>query len=415
MNPFLLAVGGYDTNIRLFDSLHKEPVRMLQFYDQQVLRVAFSGSAPVPHASPLFLAVAGSPSVAVYDVTTSHTSPNTFAVFQGHLEAVTAVGFEPNHNAFVYSASEDGTLQTWLPKLAAAAQSPYPSFHAHPLRHPMRSAASSKFSLPAKIVNNKDDGTTVAIHDATYYPPLDVFFTVDFIGRLRVWNHHTASLRSEHIPHPNRRNLQCIELSHDYSTLVMANFDGFVFIYDTRSVLAHDIARPNSSSKPITPLTIRASNSYIPRVKLSRSGDLLVCAMQSGIKIFKMSDILTDRASNKAVSMSETEEHSVMPVREFTGRPGWIWDASFIEDSEKYLFTCSSVTQVMMWHIDNLASSVELRGFPKPTVCLAVRERIPSSPHPNTSFTSLEKPSHTSFNGRSAACQDGLVNHGPVT
>ncbi|KAI0559332.1 WD40/YVTN repeat-like containing protein [Gracilaria domingensis] len=416
MNPFLLAVGGYDTNIRLFDSVNNEPVRMLQFCDQQVLRLAFSGSAPVPTDAPLFLAVAGSPSVAVYDVSTNHTSPNMFAIFQGHLEAVTAVGFEPNHNAFVYSASEDGTLQTWLPKLAAPPQSPYPSFHSHSVPHPMLSAASATFALPAKLVNNKPDGTTVAIHDAAYYPPRDVFFTVDFLGRFRVWNHRTSSLMSEHIPHPSCRNLQCIDLSHDYSNVVMANFDGFVFIYDTRSVLASDINRPNTLSKPLTPLTIRASNSYIPRVKLSYSGALLVCTRSGAIKIFKMSDILNDRVSKKPASINQVEEHSVMPVREFTGRPGWIWDASFIEDSEKLLFTCSSVTQVMLWHIDNLGCSVELTGFPKPTVCLAVRERRLPSPHQHSSTSAaLNRLQRTSLNGRNTTCQDGLFNHGSVT
>ncbi|PXF47454.1 Target of rapamycin complex subunit LST8 [Gracilariopsis chorda] len=420
MNRFLLAVGGYDTTIRLFDNIQLPPARTLQFCDQQIIRLAFSGSGPVPVTSPLFLAVAGSPSVAVYDVTSHDTSPNIFAIFQGHLEAVTAVGFEPKHTAFVFSASEDGTLQTWIPKLAAPAQSPYPSFHSRPIQHPMISPASSQFSVPAKMVNKKDNGKNVPIHDAVYFPPHDYFFTADFLGRLRVWDHRTASLRSEHIPHPSKRNLQCMDLSHDYRTLVIANFDGLVFVYETAALLPHDMHHPEPLEHHVIPLTVRASNSYIPRIKLSHNCNYLVCSTRSGAtRVYRMSDVCTipepspQRSDQDSSEPSEDEDRYIMPFREPHLRPGWIWDVSFIEGSDDYLFTCSSTAQVMLWDLNNVGHYTELKGITRPASCIALRERTtpPSLQNPaNATLTGQRM--RNPVNGRTVrfACNDSSVS-----
>lgn len=392
MSSFTLVTGGYDTTIRFFDASNQAMVHTIQFCDQQVLRLAFSSDRPVLHSSPLFLIAGGSPSVAVYNVTTAHIPPTLFQIYQRHTEAITAVGFEPRHTAFCFSASEDGTLHTWIPELTAHAhhhaqvQDPtHSGTSPDPFQHPMAAGAylsdgSPRFSSVPCIMRNTGPNGLVPIHDAVYYPPSDLFFTADLMGRLRIWHHLRAAPTAMVIPHPSKRNLQCLELSHNYSTLVAANFSGYVFIYDVQKLLKE----PTSA----VPITFRAYESYIPRVRLSMSGALLVCTTCTGtIKVFRMvditacqtprqpeTDIRTPVAENQASSLDDPL--SIAPTREFTGHRGWIWDAAFVEDREDYLFTCSSNMQVMLWALHDIQNSTPYPGHHKGVVCLAVRERM---------------------------------------
>lgn len=372
-------------------------IRTLQFVEQQVLRLAFSSDKPIPHDAPLFLIAGGSPNVAVYDVSNPRTPPNTFQVYQGHSEAITAVGFEPKHTAFAFSASEDGTLQTWLPQLAAhqMPQNPHqdpnlpPHYVVPTLVHPMaagayRSNGAMRFnSVPATMDNTGPHGLA-PIHDAVYFPPADLFFTADFYGRLRIWDHKTSSLLSTILPHPSKRNLQCLELSADHTILAMANFDGRVFIYNIHQLLT-------DSSKAV-PVTFRANDGYIPRIRLSFNISLLVCTTCSGaIKVFRMPDILNHCNSdvNEADDQGRRElpqddANAITPVREFIGHLGSIWDAAFVEDRDDYLFTCSSNSrqcinnnrQVMLWALDDIDNSTQYTGHQKGVVCMAVREKM---------------------------------------
>lgn len=382
MCSFTLATGGYDNSIRFFDATNQTMIRTIQFCDQQVLRLAFSGDRPVSSDAPLYLIAGGSPSVAVYDVSSQHTSPTLFQVYQGHSEAITAVGFEPRHTAFVYSASEDGTLQTWLPQLApmnVQQQHHYQHLSSpHAALHPLAAGATledgrPRFpSVPARMRNDGRNGP-VPIHDAVYYPPTDLFFTADHAGRLGIWRHATALRTATLIPHPSKRNLQCLDLSSDYRLLVVANFDGLVFLYHVDNMLADP-----SSAVPVS--SFRANSTYIPRVRLSVTISLLVCTTSSGvIKVFRLADVMGRGAPLRLpshASSDEQSEESVTPIREFTGHPGWVWDAAFVEDRDDYLFTCSSNMQVMLWALNDIQSSIEYAGHEKGVVCLAVRERM---------------------------------------
>lgn len=398
-SQFILATGGYDTFVRFFDAQNQSLVRTVQFCDQHVIRIAFSGTGKVPVNHPLYLVVGGSLTVCVYDVSTNDTPPNIFAPFKGHTDPITAVGFEPINSSFVYSASEDGTLQTWVPDPAIA---PHPHMHAgmpppypnatmtngmyprsamhmglgrYPLPPGRRFPSGRRFN--ATKFENMGPSGLVAIHDATYFPPDDLFFTVDAEGRLRVWDHESGQCRGEFVPCRSRRNIQCLELSADYRTLVMANFDGLVFIYDVNRML--------TDSGHVEPITFRANSNYITRVRLSSTSNLLVCTTKQGaIKVFRMQDIFASK--NKPLEkekQSENEkqsEESVTPVWDFGSHPGWVWDAAFVADSEEYLFTCSSSMQVMLWTLNNIGHSLEYKGHQKSVVCLAVKERCTGKP-----------------------------------
>lgn len=384
MSTFILATGGYDPSVRFYDATTQSLIRTLPFPDQHVLRLAFSGKGPVAADEPLYIMVGGAPTICVYDITTNDTSPHIFQPYTGHTEAVTAVGFEPKHSAFVYSASEDGTLHTWLPEYnhnpAAQAYLGFPQYTIpavsgngiNPYMHAERPGILGQHRLddepfvPAKFENRGPVGM-VAIHDAIYYPDEDLFFTVDALGRVRAWDRKGSEKtpRCEAIPHHSRRNLQCVELSADCTTLLTANFDGLVFVYNVKELL------DNSN---VTPVSFRANSCYITRIRLSASGNLLACTTKSqSTKVFQMSDVMS---GNGTVDTSEqSQDETVTPRWDFAEHPGWVWDVSFVGELEDYLFTCSSNMRIMLWDLNNVRRSSQYKCHQKPVVCLAVKER----------------------------------------
>lgn len=108
--------------VLLKDASNGTIIRQLPFSDGEIRRVVFSGNGPVLAAAPLYVVCGSLGTVGVFDVSTNDTPTNKFAPYTGHNAAVTACGFEPNHTYFAYSASEDGTLQTWRPNLINASK-----------------------------------------------------------------------------------------------------------------------------------------------------------------------------------------------------------------------------------------------------------------------------------------------------
>jgi len=349
---FIVASGGYETQIRLHDQ-DANLVRTLQFPDVQVLHISFSGRRSSPAGDRLLLAVGGSPKIGVYDISPEAVSPTPFYMYDMHTAAVTCVGFEPSASEFLYSSSEDGTLQVWIP----VTRNPEAKLPRNTLRTYFNRGNISSSNL-------------IPINDTVFHPEKMLYFTVDSLGRLRIWDHNEKKgegLTKSIVPHKTQRHLQCIDISSDYSMVVMANLDGLVFIYRVDECLSKD--------KPV-PAIIRPSGSYVTRVRLSESMNLLACPLTSGIKVFRMRDINLRNDPND----DQGELQDVSPVQLFGDRPGWIWDASFVGDSEDYLITCSSNTSVRLWDLNSFSKSRDFPPSRKAVVCLAVKEFLPDTP-----------------------------------
>lgn len=382
MSNFLLAVGGYSNTVLLKDASNGRVIRQLPFPDGEVLRVAFSGNGPVPVAEPLYLAVCGSLGrVRVFDVSTNDTPMNKYAPYTGHNAAVTACGFEPNRTSFAYSASEDGTLQTWRPTLinasglSASCGTPQASQSGSLVDEGIPQGANGNrevvvfqpFHGPFCQTKFENWGPSclVAIHDATYYPPKDLFFTVDALGRLRIWDHGLKKVRTEVIPHRSRRSINCVELSSDYGLLVLANYDGLLFVYDVKKIV--------SDSVIAKPLSFRGSSSYITRVRLSVSITLLVCTTkQDGVKVYRMTDVMAYGVPQ--TSIRHLVDETVTPHREYPTSSGWVSDAAFVGNTDEYLVTSSSNKEVIRWNLDDPQLTMTYHDLPWAAVTLAVKE-----------------------------------------
>lgn len=203
-----------------------------------IFRLAFSCDTNInKDEEQLLLAAAGCPTIAVYKLGLK-ACERPFFLYEEHRMAVTAFEFEPTHSNFLYSASEDGTLRVWVP---------------------LRDIPGNTL----RVYRNKDILRKLCpINDAKMHPTIRLYFTVDSLGRLRLWHHNVRDggeiALANHVPHPSNWHLHCLDLSSDGEMLVTANFDGFVFIYRVWDLM------PNSNA-PVMPMVVQPTNRHISR------------------------------------------------------------------------------------------------------------------------------------------------------
>jgi WD40 repeat protein len=360
MSQFILATGGYESTVRIFDAQNASLLRTIQFSDSQILQLAFSSSGPVEYGAPLTLAVAGSPRISLYDVSARSNSTNATFVFEGHTGPVTAVGFDPRPTPrFLYSASEDKTLQVWKP------QAPPPPAGGHLGTHPQQQppVRSSPACVIRKFVNR------YPINAAVYHGRTEAFFTADTRGMIRVWSLDSDVPISEVSPHPTRRHLQTLELSSDNTRLVSANADGRVFVYEVSDLLA------DPTLPPLSTFLVADEKAYITRTRLSSDSTKLACTLSTGmVSVFRMEDVIS-RHDEERKDQYGAVDSIVQPCKCFRGHIGWVWDAVFVGEQSNYLFTCSTNTHVILWNLEDDHSSTEYPGHTKAVVCLAIVEQ----------------------------------------
>ncbi|XP_049848450.1 uncharacterized protein LOC126315249 [Schistocerca gregaria] len=107
MPNIILATGGFDHTIKLWEVSNKSCYRTLQFSESQVNKLELTPNRK-------YLAAAGNPHIKLYELTSNN--PNPVSNFSSHKTNVTAIGFEKQGD-FLYSGSEDGTIKIWDPRL----------------------------------------------------------------------------------------------------------------------------------------------------------------------------------------------------------------------------------------------------------------------------------------------------------
>jgi WD40 repeat protein len=374
MSQFILATGGYESTVRIFDAQNASLLRTIQFSDSQVLQLAFSGVGPVAYDAPLTLAVAGSPRISLYDVSARSSSTNPTFVFEGHTGPVTSVGFDPsNPPKFVYSASEDKTLQVWKPLVVPPAASGYPSTHPQQQQQQQQTPVRSSSACVMAKFENK-----YPINAAVYFAPEELFFTADTRGLIRIWSLKSGKASGEALgeasPHPTNRHLQTLELSSDKTRLVSANADGKVFVYEVSDLLSDPSLPPLSTFQAVD------EKAYITRTRLSMDCSKLACTLSTGVvTVFHMEDVICRHAEERKDQYGRVDS-TVEPCRQFRGHVGWVWDAVFVGEQSNYLFTCSTNTHVILWNLDEEHSSTNYPGHTKAVVCLAIVEQYQADP-----------------------------------
>lgn len=332
--------------------------------------------------------------MALYDASIQCPSASPLFVFEGHVGPITAVGFDPTSPPrFVFSASEDKTLQMWKPVpqgVLGALFSKSKDFEGKPHRpdhededmnsDSSRQRTSRSVSLARQHFPEVERGKDAlfkwtndsSINAAVFYAQDEQFITADRSGRIKMWKYGSHSPVRVITPGRPAKHLQTLELSFDNSILVSADTMCNVFLYHMRNVVA------DQHCLPLVTIPVDSARNYISRTRLSANNRTLACTISTGkVKVFNLPDI---SGCDTAVDNDKKQElKSLISVRrEFVAHASWVWDAVFVGDASNYLFTCSFNAQVMLWDLDSdvsVKSTAEYRPHTKAVVCLAIKEQ----------------------------------------
>ncbi len=299
----ILATAGYDHTVRFWQAPTGVCQRTLQHADSQVNALEITPDKQ-------YLAVAGNPSVSLFECHTNNANPVT--TFAGHTSNVTSVGF-PKNAKWMFTGSEDGSVKIW------------------DLRAPGYQ----------RDYRGKSPISTVALH-----PNQGELICGDEDGNIRIWDLSANMCSSELIPDGNTP-IRSLSIASDASTLVAASNRGTCFVWKMSS----------AKNVPSLELThkIDAHSSYI--LKCLLSPDSKVLATASADETIKLWNV------DNGFSLDKT----------LLGHTSWVWDCAFSADSA-YLVSASSDRTSKLWDIKNGDVIIDYKGHGKVLTSVALND-----------------------------------------
>jgi G protein beta subunit-like protein len=190
MMPVVLATGGFDHKIRLWEATTGTCPKLFRFADSQVNCLSISSDKTR-------LLAGGNPMISMFDLMGSSDSPSQ--KYEGHTNNVTSLGFQRDGKWF-YSASEDGTVSIW------------------DTRSPTRQRTYDCNS---------------AVNSVTLNPNQVELITGDQSGTIRVWDLTMNACRCEHTPMPDCP-IRSVSIACNASIMCAGSHKGRMYVYDTR-------------------------------------------------------------------------------------------------------------------------------------------------------------------------------------
>eukprot|EP00172_Hildenbrandia_rubra_P004525 Plantae.Rhodophyta-Hildenbrandia_rubra.ctg9314.p1 GENE.Plantae.Rhodophyta-Hildenbrandia_rubra.ctg9314~~Plantae.Rhodophyta-Hildenbrandia_rubra.ctg9314.p1 ORF type:complete len:382 (+),score=58.47 Plantae.Rhodophyta-Hildenbrandia_rubra.ctg9314:177-1322(+) len=361
---FLVATGGFDTKVRLFNA---ETGELLTTYliESHVVAMAFSGKPRTPSSirSKLYLAVASAAQIHVFVV--SPKPANGIVPILSlplHEKAITAVGFGRD-DLFVYSADESGLIVTWNPDENDAR------------RFATQGTRGGRQPQITVFWRGKNDA---GINAMVYNDERDMFVTADKAGALKVWDiprqecivkTRPCEDRSKKKTIPRDKNvpvryLQTCEISVDNRIVIVGSPDGWLFVYSFENLL-----KGSCTKDPPPPIRLENGVEYILRTSISVDQKFFAVATSTKkIVVYHLKEILN----------LKPDETKLKPHRTLKGHKDWVWDIAFIggvEDDQHYLISCSTDSTLRLWKVEE--ATCVLDTFPKAQkglTCLAMKE-----------------------------------------
>jgi G protein beta subunit-like protein len=348
----LLATGGYDHCVRLWEASNGTCYQKLQHEGSQINELEISPNKQ-------WIAAAGNPQIRLYDVNASDTKPTR--TFEGHSNNVTAIGFH-KEGKWLYSGSEDGSLKIWDLRASGVAR---------------------EFSAPncQREYENRSAINTVALH-----PNQGELLTGDQSGHIRVFD--LAENKMSHSMMMSEENVavRSISVATDGSIATAASDTECAVwrlrkgdnmaceFFSHRQFTAHSkyilkcLISPNICSIATTSADATVRIWSVPAI-LEGSSDTTRSTVvrdpsttvknssgepsaESGLQPVDEATTPSDEASAadtpvaKLSAAGASLQHrglltGLRPTKELVGHQRWVWDAVFSADSA-YIVTASS-------------------------------------------------------------------------
>jgi len=316
-DPVILATGGYDHQIRLWQAHSGICLRNIHHQDSQVNDMEVSPDRQM-------LAVAGYQHIRMFDMNSNN--PNPVINYDGVTKNVSVVGFH-DEGKWMFTGGEDNSARIW------------------DLRS--RNLQCQKIFHASAPVN------TMCLH-----PNQAVVLIGDQSGVIHIWD-----LRSDNneqlVPEPDAA-IQCICIDA-YGTMVAAvNNKGTCYLWTIPAATAHQSASADEPVQLKQQARFNAHQKYALKCQFSPDATLLATTSADGtVKIWKTADrSLMTELKNKAQR--------------------WVWDCAFSGESQ-YIITASSDSNARLWNVETGEMKREYSGHQKAITCLAFKDDIPPS------------------------------------
>ncbi|KAL1453137.1 hypothetical protein WDU94_007308 [Cyamophila willieti] len=322
MDSVILATGGYDHTIKLWQAASGTCTRTMQHADCQVNALRITPDRQL-------LASAGYQHIRMYDFVSNN--PNPVINYEGVSKNVVEVGFH-EEGKWMFTGGEDCSARIW------------------DLRSRSNFQCQRIFQVSAPV-------TCVCLH-----PNQGELIVGDQSGVVHIWD-----LRTDHneqlIPAGNNdSSIQSLDIDCQSQRLAAVNSLGTCYIWQLSNPSSGslEVISAETTSPPSPPRVTKAT----PTHKMAAHGRYaLHCVFSPDCKL------LATTSADQTARIWDTTDFTL--VRELgTSNQRWVWDAAFTLDS-KYLLTASSDGAARLWNIDTGEVEREYSGHQKAITSLA--------------------------------------------
>ncbi|KAI5698838.1 hypothetical protein M8J75_012584 [Diaphorina citri] len=337
MDSVILATGGYDHTIKLWQAASGICTRTMQHADSQVNALRITPDKQL-------LASAGYQHIRMYDF--GSNNPNPVINCEGVSKNVVEVGFQED-GKWMFTGGEDCRARIW------------------DLRSRSTLQCTRIFQVSAPV-------TCVCLH-----PNQGELIVGDQSGVVHIWD-----LRTDHneqlVPAGNNdSSIQSLHVDSQSQRLAAVNSLGTCYVWQLSDPSRADpnAAEVISETPPPSPSPPRCTKATPTHKMAAHRAYGLHCVFSPDCRL------LATTSADQTARIWNTEDFSL--VRELgTANQRWVWDAAFTLDS-KFLLTASSDGVARLWNIETGEVDKEYSGHQKAITSLAFCDvGVPLSPAP---------------------------------